>query len=75
MQDAQEFVWAFTQVPLQPGQDQDGDALLTFVELGGVAKVPLHTYGASPFARDIFVEVDYMSDGGAQEVKMSDEAQ
>lgn len=48
---------------LRLGEDQDGDALTTAVELGAQLAVPLHKYGASPFAKDVFVEMDYMEVG------------
>ncbi|HSP78951.1 MAG TPA: hypothetical protein VLQ93_10505 [Myxococcaceae bacterium] len=64
------YWWAYTQYVLNMDQDQDGDGILTLHELGGydtnangISDVPLHSYGASPFVKDIFVEVDYMQAG------------
>lgn len=62
------YWWAFTQEPLKPSVDQDGDGISTRDELGaydrdadGRSDVPLMWYGASPFVKDVFVEVDYMA--------------
>eukprot|EP01006_Ploeotia_vitrea_P035898 TRINITY_DN65948_c6_g4_i3.p1 TRINITY_DN65948_c6_g4~~TRINITY_DN65948_c6_g4_i3.p1 ORF type:complete len:1023 (+),score=570.33 TRINITY_DN65948_c6_g4_i3:55-3123(+) len=63
----------FSQSVLKPSEDQDGDALTTFFELGGKIGVPLHHYGASPFAKDIFLELDYMK-SRTKSQKLSDTA-
>ncbi|WP_375766797.1 hypothetical protein NR798_34640 [Archangium gephyra] len=64
------YWWVYTQQILNLDVDQDGDGILTLHELGGydtnsdgVSETPLHSYGASPFGKDIFVEVDYMAAG------------
>jgi len=64
------YWWAYTNYALLLNVDTDGDAILTKHELGGydanndgVSDTPLHHYGASPFYKDIFVEVDYMVAG------------
>lgn len=61
------YWWAYTQHALRLEQDQDLDGIKTKFELGGFnpngdarSDEPLHHYGASPFVKDIFVEVDYM---------------
>jgi len=64
------YWWIYTQYPLLPSEDQDGDAIRTVHELGGydangdgIIDEPLNMYGASPFTKDVFVEVDYMAKG------------
>jgi FG-GAP repeat len=67
------YWWVYTQYLLRLNDDQDGDGIKTLHELGGydtdgngVSDEPLHTYGASPFGRDLFVEVDYMVAGSGE---------
>ncbi len=77
------YWWAYTQRVLRPGVDQDGDGILTRYELGGLdadgdgkSDEPLHEYGASPFVKDVFVEVDYMYRASPRrDLRMSLEAQ
>ncbi len=61
------YGWFFTQRLLHPDLDQDGDGIETGWELGGYDPFnnglifeALNEFGASPFIKDIFVEVDYM---------------
>lgn len=49
---------AWAQEVIDVTDDPDGDSLPTFFELGGNPGAALHRYGASPFARDIFVQLD-----------------
>jgi len=65
------FELVMVQPPLDLDADQDGDAIITRHELGGydrnrngTSTEPLHHYGASPFVKDVFVEVDYMEKWG-----------
>jgi hypothetical protein len=61
------YSWYFTQKAIMPDIDQDGDGIETGWELGGYTPLnngqvfeKLNELGASPFTKDIFVEVDYM---------------
>lgn len=51
--------WQWTQAMPQLLQDQDGDGLSTGAEMGLYLE-PLHHYGASAFAQDVFVHIDWM---------------
>ena len=59
-QKEENWVWMFTQLVPSLDEDQDGDSIVTRVELGHIAAEPLHTLGASPFVQDVFVHLDWM---------------
>jgi len=61
------YSFAWRQAMFDLAADQDGDAIKTRDELGaydwnkdGVCDADLAVFGASPFVKDVFVEVDYM---------------
>jgi len=78
------YWWAYTQYAINLKKDQDNDGIKTIHELGGydpdkdgTSDEPLHTYGASPFVKDIFIELDYLKgkvNGVEKTIKMRDEA-
>lgn len=59
--------WFNLQDQLNPSQDLDGDRLLNGWEVNGIDEnndgivdLSLHAYGANPYHRDIFIEVDFL---------------
>ena len=61
------YAWFYTQRLLKPDSDQDGDGIETAARAGGydpfrngLVFEALNEFGASPFVKDVFVEVDHM---------------
>ena len=72
------YWWNYTQAELNLEADQDGDGIKTKHELGGydanndgVSDEPLQSYGASPFVKDVFLEIDYMAHAPGETADLS----